>query len=83
KEILSNAIKVAKRGGIIVDSTCSIESEENQEVVKEVIDSTKEVDLVDIDGLVPSDMIADFGMMQTLPHIHGVDGMFAARLKKR
>lgn len=83
KEILSNAIKVAKRGGIIVYSTCSIESEENEEVVKEVIDSTKEVDLVDIDGLVPSDMIADFGMMQTLPHIHGVDGMFAARLKKR
>ncbi len=83
KQILANAITVAKRGAIIVYSTCSIEPEENQEVVKEVITGCGGVDLVDIDGLVPDEVIVDFGMMQTMPHIQGVDGMFAARLRKR
>lgn len=83
KQILRSAIMVASKGGIVVYSTCSIEPEENQGVIEGVLKESKDVDLIDIKGLVPEEVITSLGTMQTLPHIHGVDGMFGARLKKR
>lgn len=83
KQILMSAITIARKGGIVVYSTCSIEPEENQGVIEAVLESSRDVDLADIKGLVPDDVIMDLGMMQTLPHIHNVDGIFGARLKKK
>ncbi len=81
-EILTHAIDVAGRGGFVVYSTCSIEPEENEGVVETVIKRRKDVRLSDISPLVPADVVYKYGMMLTLPHVHGVDGMFAARLER-
>jgi 16S rRNA (cytosine967-C5)-methyltransferase len=82
KRILAGAIDIVKSGGIVVYSTCSIEPQENEEVVEAVMAERRDVRLADISRLVPESVVYKEGMMQTLPHVHGVDGIFAARLEK-
>ena len=82
KELLGQAIEIAKSGGVVVYSTCSIEPEENEGVVEAVAAKRGDVRLDDIGRLVPAAVVYKDGMMQTLPHVHGTDGIFAARLRK-
>jgi 16S rRNA (cytosine967-C5)-methyltransferase len=83
RDLLAAAIGIAKSGGVVVYSTCSIEPEENEDVVKAVLAKHGGADLEDISRLVPASVVYRDGMMQTLPHVHGTDGIFAARLRKR
>ena len=82
KEILYNAIEIVNSGGIVVYSTCSIEPEENERVVEAVMARRRDIRLADIGQLVPESVVYKDGMMQTLPHVHGVDSIFAARLER-
>ena len=82
RDLLASAIGIAKPGGVVVYSTCSIEPEENEGVVEAVVTGRKDVKLEDISRLVPASVVYKDGMMQTLPHVHGTDGIFAARLRK-
>jgi len=82
KDLLGAAIGIAKPGSVVVYSTCSIEPEENQGVVEAVLKAHKDAKLDDIGRFVPPAVVYNEGMMQTLPHVHGVDGVFAARLRK-
>ena len=82
KSLLSAAIGIVKHGGIVVYSTCSIEPEENEQVVEAVMAGRSDLRLADISRFVPPDVVYKEGMMQTMPHRHGVDGMFAARLER-
>jgi 16S rRNA (cytosine967-C5)-methyltransferase len=81
-EILSSAIEIVKSGGIVVYSTCSIEPDENEAVVETVIGHRGDIRLADLSRLVPDSVVYKEGMMQTLPHVHNVDSIFAARLEK-
>ena len=36
----------------------------------------------DVPSTIPGDWVDERGCLYTLPHIHGVDGMFAAKLKR-
>jgi 16S rRNA (cytosine967-C5)-methyltransferase len=81
-ELLSAAIEIVKQGGTVVYSTCSIEPDENEQVVETVMAGRGDLKLADISRLVPAEFVYKFGMMQTLPHRHGMDGMFAARLER-
>jgi 16S rRNA (cytosine967-C5)-methyltransferase len=81
-ELLDRAIEIVKVGGVVVYSTCSIEPEENEGVVRAVIARRGDVKIQDISRIVPDSVVYKEGMMQTLPHIHNVDGIFAARLEK-
>jgi 16S rRNA (cytosine967-C5)-methyltransferase len=82
KDLLEAAIGIARPGGVVVYSTCSIEPDENEQVVRAVLAKRKDLRLDDIGQLVPAAVVYKEGMMQTLPHVHGVDGIFAARLKR-
>lgn len=82
REILNSAIDVVKPGGVVVYSTCSIEPDENEAVVEAVMARRRDVRLADISRFVPEGVVYREGMMQTLPHVHDVDGMFAARLER-
>jgi 16S rRNA (cytosine967-C5)-methyltransferase len=81
-ELLAAAIDIVKKGGIVVYSTCSIEPDENEHVVDVVMARRGDVRLADISRFVPPEFVYRHGMMQTFPHRHGVDGMFAARLER-
>jgi len=83
KDILRGAVAAVKSGGVVVYSTCSIEPDENEEVVEAVLSEDKSLGLEDIRRYLPDSVVYKHGMMQTLPHVHGVDGLFAARLRKK
>ncbi len=83
--LLKNAAQHIKPGGILVYSTCSIEPMENEEVVQRFLTNFPMYTVENARRFlpdIPSSAITPQGFLQTFPHEHGVDGAFAARLKK-
>jgi 16S rRNA (cytosine967-C5)-methyltransferase len=89
--ILSRAADFVKPGGVLLYTTCSVEPEENFEVVKTFRANRPE--------FVPDALCADLafarertgpedwgqwkkGMWQILPHTHGMDGFFISRMRR-
>ncbi len=81
REILANATKIVKTGGTFVYSTCTIEPEENSDNMKWFLENNPEFELEPAEKFIPAELCKD-GFMQTFPHLHNMDGAFAARLKK-
>ncbi|MYA72852.1 16S rRNA (cytosine(967)-C(5))-methyltransferase RsmB [Candidatus Poribacteria bacterium] len=84
--LLKNAARHIKPGGILVYSTCSVEPIENEKVIQRfladfpmwTVENAKDF-LPDV----PPNAITPQGFVQTFPHEHGVDGAFAARLRRK
>jgi len=77
--LLARALDVVRPGGRVVYSTCSLLRQEDEDVVQA---SGAEVD--DLSGEFP-DMPSPHlpGTLRLLPHVHGTDGFFVARLRGR
>lgn len=83
-ELLDAASTLVKPGGLLVYSTCSIEREENQDVVEAFLLSHANFKLErPPEGLLPQSTLAHEGYLATAPFRHGIDGAFAARLRRR
>jgi len=77
-KILSNAAKYLKKDGILVFSTCTIEKEENEDVVNEFLKTHSEFSMYPFgDNNAYSD-----GFFTSYPHLTDTDGFFIARLIK-
>ncbi|OPZ87331.1 MAG: Ribosomal RNA small subunit methyltransferase B [bacterium ADurb.Bin429] len=85
RELLEAAARAAKPGGLLLYCTCSLEPEENEEVMSLFLADHPEWSL-DVEGIthksLPSDARDLAGYVRLLPQRHGTDGFFAARLKK-
>lgn len=81
-EILESSVKYLKAGGVLVYSTCTIEPEENYEMVKSFLGLHPEFELENAANFVDKRVVSENGCIETLPHIHGIDGAFGARLRK-
>jgi 16S rRNA (cytosine967-C5)-methyltransferase len=82
RDLLRNAAKLVVPGGLLVYSTCSLETEENDEQVERFLAEHREWRLEPPpDGTVPA-AVLDAGRLRVLPHRHGTDGAFAARLRR-
>ncbi len=81
-KLLEKAATLTKPGGILVYSTCTIEPEENDIVVQRFLENHKEFTLDDPTSFVSKDFVTPRKTVETYPHIHRMDGSFAARLKR-
>jgi 16S rRNA (cytosine967-C5)-methyltransferase len=80
--LLDAAAGIVKPGGLLVYSTCSLESEENDLQIDQFLASHPEFTLEPPPaGTVPPEVL-DRGLLRVLPQVHGTDGAFAARLRK-
>lgn len=84
KTLLKNAAVRLKPGGTLLYSTCSTSEAENELVVEDFLLHHPEFVLEKLNDLFPSwgDLIAFYGMFRAWPHRHGMDGFFAARIKR-
>ncbi len=80
--LLEKAASLIKEEGIVVYSTCSIEPEENGEIVIKFLNNHPEFKLQNAAEIFPRELVDENGCIQTLPHIHHMDGAFAAKLIK-
>jgi len=81
-KLLRKAASLVKIGGTVVYSTCTIEPEENFEVVKKFLEEHPNFKLENANAFVPAEVVDTDGCVQTLPHAHKMDGAFAARLAR-
>ena len=82
RALLEGGSTLLREGGILVYSTCTLEPEENEQTVLSLLDSRPEFALEDGRGFVPREVVNGRGWLMTLPHVHGLDGGFAARMRK-
>lgn len=82
-ELLEKATEYVKPNGVLVYSTCTIEKDENIDVVKKFLQNHSEYYLDDAKKYLPSDVVGKEGCMELFPHLHNTDGAFGARLIKK
>ena len=84
KTLLKNASAKLKPGGTLLYSTCSTSEAENELVVEDFLSHNPEFVLENLNDYFPewSDLIAFYGMFRVWPHRHGMDGFFAARIRR-
>ncbi len=78
--LLDAGARILKPGGVLVYGTCTIEPEENQDRVTAFLDRHPAFRIDPINE--PASLTSHEGFLVTMPHANGMDGAFAARLRK-
>ena len=78
--ILKNVSRDLKRGGTLIYSTCTTLPAENEENIERFLAENKDFSLVPFEM---GDICAASGMITLLPHLHGTDGFFIAKLTRK
>jgi len=82
RSILRAASTAVRPGGLLVYSTCSLETEENDAQIESFLSDSPDWRLEPPpEGAVPA-AVLDAGRLRVLPQRHGTDGAFAARLRR-
>ena len=80
-DILENVSRYVKPGGVLIYSTCTVLTRENQDVVRRFLQSHPAfcAEGFTLNGV----WNAPDGMMTLWPHIHGTDGFFVTKLRRK
>lgn len=82
--ILERAAKLTKAGGRLIYSTCSLLSDENEQIADSFLATHADFKLIDANEILRQQQIdLDTGKyLKLLPHLHHTDGFFAAVFEK-
>ena len=83
KSILKNISNYLKPGGKLIYSTCSLEREENQDVIDHFLKNRSDFELIGTNSLLPDRWVSSGGFMFSFPAKTNTDGLFAAVLRKK
>jgi 16S rRNA (cytosine967-C5)-methyltransferase len=81
--ILQNAAAAVRPGGRLVYGTCSLSPRENENVVGNFLQQNPDFSTCRPSSSIPSRFIDSSGYFRTFPHLHNMDGFFAAILKRK
>jgi 16S rRNA (cytosine967-C5)-methyltransferase len=82
--LLEAAAKTLAPGGLLVYATCSLEPEENEEQVEAFLNRHDDFRLeAPGEDRLSSELLGANGELRILPQRHGMDGAYAARLRRR
>lgn len=84
RELLQGAAEIVRPGGTLVYATCSLEPEENESQVEWFLSNDQRfiIDAEEAPGAARSGTMGPETYLTVLPHREGVDGAFAARLRR-
>ncbi len=85
KQMLSRLAPLLKPGGVMVYATCTLSSEENELTIEDFLGEHSDYYLESARPYLPpgcGGVVNRAGGLQTWPQKHGVDGFFAARLRR-
>ena len=85
RTILDKAAEYVKPRGVLVFSTCTIAKEENEENMMWFLNNHP-FKLESIDEFIPEELRSEttgLGYLQMLPGVHGTDGFFIARFRRK
>ena len=80
-DLLRSAARHLVPGGLLVYSVCSFEPEETEQVVSRFLAEHPGWTVESVAGSVPATTVTAEGWMRLVPHQHGCDGAFAARIR--
>jgi 16S rRNA (cytosine967-C5)-methyltransferase len=81
RRLIDAAAASLQPGGLLVYATCSLEPEENEAVVNDFLARRPEFLREPPAGGVPAEFLTRDGDFLALPHRHGTDGAYGARLR--
>jgi 16S rRNA (cytosine967-C5)-methyltransferase len=83
--LLLRLADVVRPGGTLVYATCTLSAAENDEVLAALLRTRPDLTVNDPRPLLPvpaRPLVDADGILRTFPQRHGLDGFFAARLKR-
>lgn len=83
-DILLSVADFVRPGGVLVYSVCSLTSQETRLAVERFLRVREDFYVEDLSPFLPDALRPDVrdGIIQLLPHKHGIDGLFIARLRR-
>ena len=81
-KIINNVSRFLKKDGIMVYSTCSLEDQENWNVVRSFLKLNLNFKLESVEKKIPKQWLNSNNCLETFPPRDNVDGMFAAKIRK-
>jgi len=82
REILLQGAQMVKEGGTLLYSTCTIDKEENTEMIRWFLEEHPDFRLAQSFGDSLSLEQSNGAMIQLLPHVHNTDGFFIAKMER-
>ncbi|MCS6874739.1 MAG: methyltransferase domain-containing protein [Pyrinomonadaceae bacterium] len=79
-KMMREALRVLKKGGRLIYSTCSLEREENEDVVREILAEFPNLKKHLLENM--KEFLTDEGFYRTFPHRDDMGGFFFSVLKK-
>ncbi len=83
QSLLQRAAHLVKNGGSIVYSTCTLEPEETTRQIEWFLEKYPEFYLSTDCETIPGTFLSEDKYFISFPFLHGIDGAFAVKLKKR